>query len=136
MVSKFKDIIVHFPGVMIIHQKIPSHEVGRHTHDEHEFFLPLQGEIKVEHNHKFFKAGPGRMLYVPPKIGHRFSSSNEVTTKYSPDHRLLCLQNKLELHHYIWFHRLHRHLVVILGIVGHHRRLRRRQHFLHWLLNN
>lgn len=86
MVTKFKDIFVHFPGVMIIHQKIPSHEVGRHTHEGHEFFLPLQGEIKVEHNHKFFKAGPGRMLYVPPKIDHRFSSTSQGSGE-----RVICL---------------------------------------------
>src|SRR5690606_26148176 len=47
----------------------------RHSHDEHEFFLPLQGEITIQHQENIVKAGPGRMLYVPPKLDHSFSST-------------------------------------------------------------
>lgn len=71
----------------MIHQKISSREVGRHKHDEHEFFLPLQGEISVTSNtpriapngtsesEETVKAGPGKMLYVPPDLDHSFKSS-------------------------------------------------------------
>lgn len=61
--------------MVIIHQKIPGQEVGRHQHNEHEFFLPLQGEITISYGDITVKAGPGRMLYVPPGLDHSFSSS-------------------------------------------------------------
>lgn len=73
--SKARDLIAEFPGMVAIHQKIPGHEVGRHKHDEHEFFLPLQGEISITYEEKTVKAGPGRMLYVPPNLDHSFVSS-------------------------------------------------------------
>lgn len=69
------DIVKEFPGLLVIHQKIPAYEAGRHSHEEHEFFMPLQGEISIEHGGVQVKAGPGRMLYVPPKIDHSFTSS-------------------------------------------------------------
>lgn len=69
------DIIAKFPGITILHQKIPGQEVGRHIHDDHEFFLPLQGELTVKYGNKAIKAGPGRMLYIPPDLDHSFSSS-------------------------------------------------------------
>jgi AraC-like DNA-binding protein len=72
---KIVDSVAEFPGTTIIHQKIPSHEVGRHVHAEHEFFLPLQGEITIQSDTGIVKAGPGRMLYVPPDIDHSFSST-------------------------------------------------------------
>lgn len=75
MARQATDIIAEFPGLSIIHQKIPGHEVGRHSHDEHEFFLPLQGEITVQYKDKTVKAGPGRILYVPPNLDHSFSST-------------------------------------------------------------
>lgn len=74
MTSQY-DILAEFPGMLIIHQKIPSHEAGRHQHQEHEFFLPLQGEITVSYEGQTIKAGPGRMLYIPPDLDHSFSSS-------------------------------------------------------------
>ena len=74
--KKLHDIVAEFPGVLAIHPKIPSHEVGRHQHDEHEFFLPLQGEIEIGYGEEVVKAGPGRMLYVPPDLDHSFSSSS------------------------------------------------------------
>lgn len=73
--SKRQDLLTEFPGLIILHQKIPNNEVGRHQHDEHEFFLPLQGEITVHSEGKTIKAGPGKMLYVPPDHDHSFSSS-------------------------------------------------------------
>lgn len=73
--AKKQDLRADFPGLTIFHQKIPSHEVGRHEHEEHEFFLPLQGEITVTFGKETVKAGPGRMLYVPPGLEHGFTSS-------------------------------------------------------------
>lgn len=75
--KKGQDILVEFPGLVILHQKIPGNEVGRHQHTEHEFFLPLQGEMTVSHHQETVKAGPGRMLYVPPNLDHSFSSSSQ-----------------------------------------------------------
>lgn len=73
--GKTRDLIAEFPGMLVIHQKIPGSEVGRHSHEEHEFFLPLQGEISVSYDGTTVKAGPGRMLYVPPNLDHSFTSS-------------------------------------------------------------
>lgn len=73
--KKVLDLVAEFPGMLIIHQKIPGREVGRHQHPEHEFFLPLQGEISVVYGQDVVKAGPGRMLYVPPELDHSFASS-------------------------------------------------------------
>ena len=75
--SKVHDIVAESPGIVILHQKIPGHEVGRHQHAEHEFFLPLQGEITVDYGKEAVRAGPGRMLYVPPNLDHSFSSSSQ-----------------------------------------------------------
>lgn len=75
--GKVLDLIAEFSEMVIIHQKIPGQEVGRHQHTEHEFFLPLQGEISVTYEETTVKAGPGRMLYVPPKLDHSFTSSSQ-----------------------------------------------------------
>jgi AraC-like DNA-binding protein len=75
MAKQNTDILAEFPGLVIIHQKIPGSEVGRHEHQEHEFFLPLQGELAVRAEGTEVKAGPGRMLYVPPNLDHSFSST-------------------------------------------------------------
>ena len=75
MKNKSVDTFVEFPGLVIIHQKIPSREVGRHVHAEHEFFLPLQGDITVQFDGVTVKAGPGHILYVPPDLDHSFSST-------------------------------------------------------------
>lgn len=79
MARQKTDLVVKFPGLLIIHQKIPGHEVGRHSHGEHEFFLPLKGEITVQSQEKIVKAGPGRILYVPPELDHSFSSTAQGT---------------------------------------------------------
>lgn len=88
--SKIRDIIAEFPGTVIIHQKIPTHEVERHQHEEHELFLPLQGEITVNYGNETVKAGPGRMLYVPPDLDHSFSSSSQGSGE-----RVICLIEKI-----------------------------------------
>ncbi|RZA05134.1 MAG: cupin domain-containing protein, partial [Proteobacteria bacterium] len=75
--KKVKDTLVSFPGLVIIHQKIAAYETGRHSHEEHEFFLPMQGQITVNHPAGTVKAGPGKMLYVPPGMEHDFTSSAE-----------------------------------------------------------
>lgn len=91
VMAKNTDILAEFPGMLIIHQKIPGSEVGRHEHDEHEFFLPLQGEIAVQAEGMEVKAGPGRMLYVPPKLDHSFSS----TAQGSGERVIWLIQDKL-----------------------------------------
>lgn len=72
--NKTRDIIIKMPGLTLIHQKIQGYVVGRHEHGDHEFFMPLQGEISITANETTIKAGPGRMLYVPPDLDHSFSS--------------------------------------------------------------
>lgn len=73
--KKGQDLVAEFPGLTIIHQKIPGREVGRHCHEEHEFFLPLQGEITLQFENQRISGGPGRMIYAPPDLEHGFSSS-------------------------------------------------------------
>lgn len=69
-----QDIAVELPGAVIIHQKIQGYAVEEHVHEEHELFLPLQGEISVKAGSEEWKAGPGKMLYIPPKITHTFAA--------------------------------------------------------------
>ncbi len=75
--KKGQDITVTLPNIVLIHQKVPGRELAQHSHKEHEFFIPLQGEIKVSFsdNKNVFNCGPGRMLYIPPNTEHSFSSS-------------------------------------------------------------
>lgn len=73
---KDRDISAHFPGVYIIHQKIRGNEVGEHLHEEHEFFFPLQGEIQIQVLDKTLKAGPGKMIYLPPETLHSFRADS------------------------------------------------------------
>ncbi len=54
---------------------MPGKELGSHHHSQQEFFLPLSGEMTIGYQGLNFSAGPGKMLYVPPKIEHTFSSS-------------------------------------------------------------
>jgi AraC-like DNA-binding protein/mannose-6-phosphate isomerase-like protein (cupin superfamily) len=71
-----QDISAEFPGLFLIHQKITAYDVREHRHDsDHELFLPLQGEIQLRFHDQVLKAGPGKMLYMPPGIEHAFSSS-------------------------------------------------------------
>lgn len=72
-----KDTLVELNGLSLIYQKIPSYQTGRHSHPEHEFFLPVQGEIEISYKEKTVKASPGKMLYVPPDIEHDFISKSK-----------------------------------------------------------
>lgn len=73
--KKGQHITISLPNLVLIHQKIPGRELDRHSHREHEFFIPLQGEVKVSFDNTNFNCGPGRMLYIPPGLDHCFSSS-------------------------------------------------------------
>jgi AraC-like DNA-binding protein/mannose-6-phosphate isomerase-like protein (cupin superfamily) len=73
-----QDIVAKFPGILIIHQKIRANTVEKHLHEEHEIFLPLQGEIRIQLGDKTLSAGPGRMIYLPPNLEHSFQSSSNT----------------------------------------------------------
>jgi AraC-like DNA-binding protein/mannose-6-phosphate isomerase-like protein (cupin superfamily) len=73
-----QEIVAKFPGILIIHQKIRGKRKGQHHHEEHEFFLPLQGEIGVEVQGQRLTAGAGKMIYLPPGIEHSFTSAEEA----------------------------------------------------------
>lgn len=77
--KKGQDIFIDLPGLKIIHHKIPGKELGSHHHKEHEFFLPLSGEMTISYQGEDFTVGPGKMLYVPPEIEHTFSSATMGT---------------------------------------------------------
>jgi AraC-like DNA-binding protein/mannose-6-phosphate isomerase-like protein (cupin superfamily) len=74
-VKKGSDIAVEFPGLFLVHHNLPDKSVAAHSHDEHILFIPLQGEITVRIRDRALKAGPGRMIYLPPKTEHAFDSS-------------------------------------------------------------
>ena len=68
-----QDISTEFPGLLLIHQKIPGRTVDSHAHEEHELFVPLQGEIAISlADGRKLAAGPGRMIYLPPGMPHSF----------------------------------------------------------------
>ncbi|MBN8539068.1 MAG: helix-turn-helix domain-containing protein [Deltaproteobacteria bacterium] len=71
-----RDASIQLNGVTIIHQKIRGNEVGHHTHNEHEFFFPLQGEIQISVQQKTLKAGAGKLIYLPPNTTHSFKSDS------------------------------------------------------------
>jgi AraC-like DNA-binding protein len=71
-----KDTASEFPGIVIIHQKIRGLMKDLHAHTEHEIFLPLQGEIRIRVGEKLLKAGPGKMIYLPPETDHAFEASD------------------------------------------------------------
>lgn len=75
-VKQGQDASAKFPGIFIIHQKIRGKVVDRHRHDEHEIFLPLQGEIQIQALDQVLKAGPGKMIYLPPGVDHSFQSAD------------------------------------------------------------
>jgi AraC-like DNA-binding protein/mannose-6-phosphate isomerase-like protein (cupin superfamily) len=72
-----KDIASEFPGVVIIHQKIRELVLDTHLHAQHELFLPLQGEIRVRVGAGALRAGPGKMIYLPPGTDHAFEASGQ-----------------------------------------------------------
>ena len=83
------DIAAQFPGLLIIHQRLAGLELGEHSHEEHEFFLPMQGAIEVEERGRKVLAGPGQILYVPPDLQHSFRSGMRGSGE-----RLICLVSK------------------------------------------
>jgi AraC-like DNA-binding protein len=86
-----QDFAASFPGILIVHQKIRGNAVGQHRHDEHELFLPLQGEIRIRTEEDWLKAGPGKMIYLPPGVKHLFQA-----TPSGPGERLiLIVEDKL-----------------------------------------
>lgn len=75
------DIAREFPGILVIHQKIRGSQKDSHLHEgDHEFFVPLQGEIRIRATGtgEEFAAGPGRMIYLPPGLEHSFQSSRSA----------------------------------------------------------
>lgn len=71
-----QEVIAKFPGILIIHQKIRGKRKGKHHHEDHEIFIPLQGEIGVQFESGELKAGQGKMIYIPPGVEHVFTSSD------------------------------------------------------------
>lgn len=69
------DIAVEHPGLYLVHQNLPGKEVAAHRHREHLVFVPLHGEIAVTLAGDTLRAGPGRLIYLPPKVEHAFASS-------------------------------------------------------------
>ena len=84
-----KDIFVELNGLMIIHQRIRGRELADHEHDEHEFFFPIQGEIQIDAEGQTLKAGPGKLIYLPPKLVHAFRSDTA-----SQGERVILIINK------------------------------------------
>lgn len=71
-----QDISVRFPGIVIVHQMIRASMVKEHHHEGlHEGLIPLQGEIHVNADGRDLKAGPGRLVYLPPDCPHTFRGS-------------------------------------------------------------
>jgi len=73
-----QDITAEFPGVFIIHQKIRGNAVEAHVHAQHEIFFPLQGEIRIAAGSELLAAGPGKMIYLPPKTAHSFRAAKDA----------------------------------------------------------
>lgn len=71
-----QDISAQFPGALIIHQKIRGNTVDLHRHEDHELFFPLQGEIHIKAGTLLLKAGPGKMVYLPPLLDHSFQAAS------------------------------------------------------------
>tara|TARA_R110002072_G_scaffold534_7_gene4177 strand:+ start:77031 stop:77813 length:783 start_codon:yes stop_codon:yes gene_type:complete len=65
-------------GVFVVHQNIPKRSLASHSHTDHHLFIPLQGSITIEiENGDVLKAGPGKMIYLPPNVEHQFTSSKD-----------------------------------------------------------
>lgn len=74
--KKGQDIVKTYSGIKIIHQKVAGKKLATHHHIEHEFIMPLSGEITVSYLGQKFCVGPGKMVYIPPHCVHEFSSSD------------------------------------------------------------
>jgi AraC-like DNA-binding protein len=75
-VKKGQDIVVRFPGVMIVHHNKPGQKLDVHAHDEHHLIIPLRGEVRLITDGNESRFGPGRMAYIPPQVEHGFVSTN------------------------------------------------------------
>ncbi len=73
-----QEVIAKFPGILIIHQKIRGKRKRRHHHEDHEIFIPLQGEIGVHFEAGELKAGQGKMIYIPAGVEHVFTSTENA----------------------------------------------------------
>lgn len=73
--NKKRDLIIELEHLTIIHQKDPGGKMDVHTHDRHEIFIPLQGEITVHFAHVDLTCGAGKSLYIPPQVDHSFTSN-------------------------------------------------------------
>jgi AraC-like DNA-binding protein len=75
-VKKGKDILVRFPGLLIVHHNLPGKSDHKIMLPQHVLLIPLQGEVRVRLNEADeFVLGPGRMLYLPPNTNHSFNSA-------------------------------------------------------------
>jgi AraC-like DNA-binding protein len=84
-VKRGQDIAVTFPGLYLVHHNLPGKRVAVHHHPEHLVFFPLQGEIRVTLSDRTLTAGPGAVIYLPPRTDHAFDSSSQL------GERLICL---------------------------------------------
>jgi AraC-like DNA-binding protein len=80
-----QDTAVRFPGFYLVHHNLPGKTVGTHQWPQHVFFIPLQGEIRINLADSTLAAGPGKIIYLPPRQVMRFESS-----KLAGD-RLICM---------------------------------------------
>jgi len=81
-----QDIAVRFPGLYLVHHNIPGMKVDWHDWaQQHLLFIPLQGEITILLRSGSLVAGPGKMLYLPPKTSLNFEASETL------GERLVCL---------------------------------------------
>lgn len=79
------DVSRKIRGFFLVHQNIPGRTVGWHGHAEHHLFLPLTGEISVETESGSHTIGPGRLLWIPGGLRHRFVAAR------TQGERLLCM---------------------------------------------
>ncbi|MDH4081264.1 MAG: AraC family transcriptional regulator [Nitrospira sp.] len=82
-----QDIAVRFPGLYLVHQNIPGKTMEWHAWPQHVLFLPLQGTITILFPSGSLVAGPGKMIYVPPKTSMAFQSNEAL------GERLICMIN-------------------------------------------
>jgi AraC-like DNA-binding protein len=88
-----KDITSKFPGLFLVHHNLPGKSIEKQNDDVHHIIIPLSGEIKVETKGKTLILGPGKMVYVPCKSSHKFSSS----TKGSGERLVAIIEDSLWL---------------------------------------
>jgi AraC-like DNA-binding protein/mannose-6-phosphate isomerase-like protein (cupin superfamily) len=72
-----KDITSKFPGLFLVHHNLPGKSIEKQNDEVHHLIIPLSGEIKVETKGKALVLGPGKMVYIPCKSSHKFTSSDK-----------------------------------------------------------